>query len=813
MIQSKIHSLAFLLLTLCTIAFSQSVNKTKQNSSLQLSGNISGTVTDSITGTPVEGANFILFNIKDSTLVNGSATSKDGGFSITNLPVGNYFARLSCVGYKTRRKKLISITKENPEVNLGEIKLSSKEIMTGEVQITAEKNKVQYEDDKIVINVGKNGKGGTAYEFLDNLPMVRIDAGNDISMMGRKNVKVFINGIPASALGFDQVSSLKMLGTYEMEKVELITEPSIEYGNDVEGGVINIVTKNEIDKRLIGYLSGNADTKNKYGSFFSTRYGFGDFSVNGAYSKGYSLDKSSRTSMRQTFFPDTLNLLQSGSGNDKSNKDNYALNLFYRPDKNNSLRLFTSYSDINGNNESNLSNQYLDGREQLIQQSLRNNNTASDRNFKSFTAQYIGLFDQKKKGLSLSFSYLDNMYRSEENQDQLGSSSYNPQAINLYKQRSTSQNTNKSAVFSATYNQTINMANRLIIGYKGRMMKLGMNSDYFNYDDSFWQENTFLKRKQSLSNYTHSLSGSYNFKWRQFDFAVSSFMEYVENSTQEELKNNSFTYKHLGIYPGLKSQMKLGKQLFLSFSYRRGVWYPKNAQLNPQIDFSDSTNLRAGNPELKPAMIDDFNISFKLRQEKFNFILFAGYERQKDIIEPITIVEDRTLKTTYRNVAKNELYKIGPSGSYMLQEWLTMQMYVLYINSLYSGSLVKKNYSSWKSSIDADIDAGDLDFSIDFSYSSATTTAQEKTKPQYSVNARARMNLFSDRLTLSLNAIDLFNTLKNNSDITGAGFNMYNSIRRDTRIIELGITYLFFLTGDDKDKEVDKSIEEYGDDF
>jgi len=74
-----------------------------------------------------------------------------------------------------------------------------------------------------------------------------------------------------------------------------------------------------------------------------------------------------------------------------------------------------------------------------------------------------------------------------------------------------------------------------------------------------------------------------------------------------------------------------------------------------------------------------------------------------------------------------------------------------------------------------------LKFEANINYSSASYTAQEKTKPDWSVDAGAKLLLLHKALSLTLRATDIFNTRNSNTNTYGTG------------ILSLSISYYFKL--------------------
>src|SRR5688572_1367390 len=122
----------------------------------QTAGKITGSVVDKSTKLPLEAADVTLLTAKDSAVVKGVATDKEGKFSFTDIPFGQYSVRVSFVGYNIVSVKGISLTQEKPETALETVGLSSGSTTTEEILVETQKSPIQFDGDKKVFNVSQN---------------------------------------------------------------------------------------------------------------------------------------------------------------------------------------------------------------------------------------------------------------------------------------------------------------------------------------------------------------------------------------------------------------------------------------------------------------------------------------------------------------------------------------------------------------------------------------------------------------------------------------------------------------------------------
>jgi hypothetical protein len=82
-------------------------------------------------------------------------------------------------------------------------------------------------------------------------------------------------------------------------------------------------------------------------------------------------------------------------------------------------------------------------------------------------------------------------------------------------------------------------------------------------------------------------------------------------------------------------------------------------------------------------------------------------------------------------------------------------------------------------------------FQLSSNFRSARLTPQGKSFGSFVFNTGMRQDLFKKKMSFTLTASDLFNTLKQKSELTTMYLKQFATGKRDARIIYLGISYRF----------------------
>lgn len=138
--------------------------------------------------------------------------------------------------------------------NLGsftiETEVSPTEGKTQDIQgvtITAQAAKAyRVEIDKKVYDPSTDliSKGGNLQDVLANVPSVSVDTDGTVSMRGSSNVRFLINGKPSALLGIDDgANALQSIPADQIERIEVITNPSSKFEASGTAGILNIILK------------------------------------------------------------------------------------------------------------------------------------------------------------------------------------------------------------------------------------------------------------------------------------------------------------------------------------------------------------------------------------------------------------------------------------------------------------------------------------------------------------------------------------------------------------------------------------------
>ena len=206
----------------------------------------------------------VTFSNKANKLFSDATLTDDKGNYQLALTPGNYDITIDAIDFKksTLNKQI------SAGGSLGNFSVSSESSATNGrtkdiegVTITASAVKpYRVELDKKVYDPSTDliSKGGNLQDVLANVPSVSVETDGTVSMRGNSNVKFLINGKPSSMLGIDSgANGLQSIPADQIERIEVITNPSSKFEASGTAGILNIILKKSKGMGFNGSVTGS----------------------------------------------------------------------------------------------------------------------------------------------------------------------------------------------------------------------------------------------------------------------------------------------------------------------------------------------------------------------------------------------------------------------------------------------------------------------------------------------------------------------------------------------------------------------------
>jgi outer membrane receptor protein involved in Fe transport len=659
------------------------------------SGHIYGKIQDSVSGKALEYAVVTVLGYKYDTIkhsggvtvITGDLTKSSGEFSLENLPVaGELTIRFTAMGYKTIERKFafnIDFQKamkqkgqggDTPGSSMsGLVNMTDKDLgnirMAGnllkEVDVVSERPDVEIKLDKKVYNIEKNLTiaGGTAEDAMKTIPSVTVDLDGNVSMRN-SSPQIFVDGRPTT-LTIDQIPA------DAIESIEVISNPSAKY--DASGGVsgiINIVLKKNRKTGYNGSVRVGVDMRGKIngGAELNVREG----KINAFLSIGTHQRRSigSSTTDRQNLQggPLLTNIHQV----DPSISDGYFIFLRggfdYFINNRNTITVSGNVGKAHFLSSDSMSTRTDTLYPGLINSSNSYRKTSSSRDFNSLGASILfkHLFPKEGREWTADVNYNSNagttagnyytvfydangyMYRPVVQQRQLGSS--------------TSEFITSQTDFTTPLKNNI----KVEAGLRASIKNYTSSSNSYILND-FTENYDQLKAfgvNYAFTDQVYAAYGTFGQEFKKFSYQAGLRLEsslYAGGFTDSTVK---YQYQYPVIpFPSLFATYHINDKDDIQLSYSRRINRPNFFQLIPATDYSDSLNIKRGNPALRPEFTNSLELNYLKSFGRSNTIMFTGFYKNSidlitnyQVLEMNPILHRMVIINTYENALSSNSY-------------------------------------------------------------------------------------------------------------------------------------------------------------
>lgn len=230
--------------------------------------NVTGSVVEQGSDTPIEQATVRLLNVKDSAMVRGVVSARNGSFTLKNVKKGSYLLHITFIGYDPLYQPLLITGKKNP-VNVGKLELSDGAIELGEAVVIGKAPEVTVRNDTVEYNADsyKVTEGSVLEDLLKKMPGVEVDSEGKITVNGKEVKKVMVDG--KEFFSDDPKVASKNLPAKMIDKLQVLDKKSdmaqmTGFDDGEEETVINLTVKPGMKQGWFGNAYGGYGSKDRY---------------------------------------------------------------------------------------------------------------------------------------------------------------------------------------------------------------------------------------------------------------------------------------------------------------------------------------------------------------------------------------------------------------------------------------------------------------------------------------------------------------------------------------------------------------------
>lgn len=613
-------------------------------------------------------ANIALYNSSDSSMAKVETTNEAGIFQFQKLKAGNYFLTATYVGLPDLTKNNIQL-KEGETQDLGVLSFEPQAVELAEITVKTTRAMVEVKPDRTVFNVQGtiNSVGSNAIELLRKAPAVTVDNNDNVSVLGRSGVLVYVDGKRLPLGGADLSAYLQNLQADQIDRIDIITNPGAKYEAEGNAGIIDIRLKKDKNLGANGSASGTftQGQKTRYNGSLSGNYR--NRKLNAFGNIGYSDDESFHY-MEFLNFQNSLRLDESNRddnfnemtnlrfGTDFFVADNHTIGFLIDAGQNEGLNLNQTIIDIGQQSTPSQIDSVL----------IANNKNVTDRKRGTVNLNYR--FDNRK-GRSVNVDVDYGRYENEALRDQPNqyfdpegvvelteviNSFDTPTDINIFTAKIDVEEEawGGNLGFGAKLSR-INTDNTFLVfdGVNGDAVRDDSRSNQFDYDENV---------SAAYVSFARPINKQWNFSAglrAEHSDIHGDLTTFAPLTTAPTVDSNYISW-----FPSVGFTWNAAPKHSWSINYGRRINRPDYNVLNPFNNRMSEISFERGNPNLTPEIVNNLELGYTFAY-RFNFKL--GYSKTDNqitrLIGPANNEDPRDNFISWDNIAKKTVYSFNAS--------------------------------------------------------------------------------------------------------------------------------------------------------
>ncbi|HOY12388.1 MAG TPA: TonB-dependent receptor [Saprospiraceae bacterium] len=766
---------------------------------------IKGRIIDEVNKNPLEYASIRIFNVSDSAFVSGNVTDQKGQFEV-ELKEGDFYGLVEFIGYKDFSIPAFRLKKGDDHV-MGDIGVSASSQLLDEIIVQGEKSNMVISLDKRIFNVGKDlaNAGGTASDLLSNIPSLSVDVEGNVKLRGSDNVRILIEGKPSGLVSFKGGAGLQQLQGSQVERVEIITNPSARYEAEGMSGIINIILKKDQNQGFNGSFEVILGNPANYGGAINVNYRKNKLNFFVNYGLAFRKIPGLGSQFQAVYNPgETLLTDVSRTGTVDGLHNNLRAGFDYFFDEKNILT--ASYmmrrTDVDRFTDI-VYTDFLNDRSNPLGVVERFQNEIETEPNSEASLTYKKSFKEKGKELVVDFRYIDYWERSDQVFTQnafLPSGEINQDETNVTK--ALNDEFEKTYLFQLDYVLPLSLGTS--DGKKNGKVEFGMRSGFRDMINDYTVQNQafggVFETDPLFDNYfiynenIHAAYAIMGDKMSKFSYQFGLRGEITDVRTTLQKTNEVNPRKYSNLFPSGHISYTLGNDNALQLSYSRRVRRPVYNELSPFITLSDSRNFFSGNPDLNPEFSNAYDLGHIKYFENGSISSSLYHRHTESKIQRIRVVDELGFASTIpQNLVDENSFGAEFVGQYDIKKWWKADVSFNFFRAITDGSNIGNINSdtySWfvrHTSRFTIFQNGNLQ--MRGNYEAPQKVPQGKVLAFYYLDIGFNKDILDGKATVTFNVSDVFNTRRNRFIAEGENFFTEGNFQGRRRQINLTLNY------------------------
>lgn len=736
---------------------------------------IHGVVQDSLSQQKESYATVRLFRKGEGKPLVVATTDARGKFTLHYAKPGTYILQTAIIGKLPTKKEVVLDADKVVELGTILTQDAGKSLATAEV--VAARPLVKSQIDRLVYSMSDDpdAQTNTMLEMLRKVPLVTVDGQDKITVNGKANFKVYVNGKPNKMMSDNPSVVLKSFPASVVKKVEVITDPGAKYDAEGTSGILNIVTATEAT------TTGYTVTPTLYwsnrgwgGNFFGmAQIGKLTLSAHGGVNGENSLRNTTESERELILDPVNHLLKTKGESYNHGTSGFGGLDASYDISKHDLLSV--SSSIYAGRQKGHgLSSTFLTGNAGTVYSYDNVNHRDSRYHGINTSVDYQHQFGKENQNLTVSYRFSSDL-RNNKTLNVYDNLQSVPFAL---KDRRIDPD-NKSQEHTAQIDFTSPLGENHTLSVGAKYIYRLNRSDNEEYSRLAGTATDFLPDVAQSLLYRHrtDISAGYTeYIYRLKRFSLRSGLRFESSHIRVTYPNGTraaFSTRLNDWVPSLNLGYNLTDTQLLRLGYNLRIGRPDIYYLSPYVNHLSPEKISYGNPNLESETAHNFQLNYSLFSQKFSVNFSATYSTSYNGLTFYSFMKDGVEHST--------------SGNFLHSKQWSFDTY-LNVNPWKSTAFTLNGnlkYSDLKSYRTNDHNYGfsgnifamfrqDLPWKLKFALGAGATWGDISLQGQgsefkyYFLNL-SRSFLEEDRLTVTLNGFNIFNprqTLKNTTQTT-----------------------------------------------
>ncbi|MGH7956313.1 MAG: TonB-dependent receptor domain-containing protein, partial [Opitutaceae bacterium] len=683
-------------------------------------------------------------------------------------------------------------------------------------EVTARQQQFYNSIDRKVYHVGKDvvSTTGSVSDLLQNVPSVQVDVEGNVSLRGDTGAEILINGKPSAMLGRNRAAALEQMPAGEIERVEVITNPSAKFRPDGTAGIINLVMKRERAPGYSGTVRASVGNHERYNAALNLGFNPGRHTLHGSASLRHDTRPYFEDEDRSRFDDDGNPL---GSTLQQSTTERRSLSRFvrlgadFKPDDATRIGASIDYDD-------------RESTRNVTQRSLSRDAAGTvSRDYDRLRTgderdgdiEFAFTFEKSFSGRDHELSAELRLGKADEQEDNRFTNRFRTPAGSILIDTTGVRTTEEDTDLSIDYVRGFGAEAKLELGYEGEREQSDVDFRAADVDALTGAVIPDLRRTNRFlyDGTIHALYATYGRPFGRFGILGGLRLEQAIIDTQEVTTGRAGTNRYSSVYPSLHLSYRLNAAHQLQLSYSHRVNRPDEDELNPFIQYDDPFNLRAGNPALVPEDVHSVEAGYHYDHNDTSYLASIYARRRENGFTEVTRVLDaNTLLTTDENLATSQSLGLELGATTRIKKQLALNFsasaYHQEIDAANLGFAGRRSTMAWNAKLNTSWEATDrLLVQLTTGYSARRLTAQGERHPSHITNLGLRYDLKDKRTSLVLTVSDLFRTLRDRTTLDTPLLKGDVTRRRSSQVIYIGLIYNFGRAGKkDQKLEFDEAL-------